>query len=304
MPTSQPKSNVKHGGVTTKPRKCPTCGEVKPAREFEPKPGCKGGRRPICRPCGRTPNVRRRCSKCSEPLNAGSRGGVCQKCLLAPKRPLFERLEQLWANGLTVQQIADTVGLTLGQTAATVKSGRYHGYQFADRKGGWFVPPQDEIAPVVKQFKKETPRGTDGRYLTDKQKIILRLLQAAPEPLSVGALGALCCALNVPFVGWDHTNMSMALNRLRKRGLAEKVPAATNNRWSAKIVWLVPALPDRIVLTLDDARAEKELAKLIAAQEREIRRGEWADTDFRTTSLDAERGAHGVTLHEFLEDVA
>jgi hypothetical protein len=232
--------------------------------------------------------------------SGAQRGAPCRACRIDDRRDLYERIERLWHEGGTIDSIAGDLGVSLGRAGHLVSMARDAGFDIG-RRYTLPPPPKQDVRMVAKEFKREPLKVKNTWRLRDKQKAILRLLQVAPEPVAALHVSHLLERLPVNLKSRTHwQGVYQSLVYLHRRGLVERVENPRGNHYQARILWLIPARADMPVLTLADARQERELAALIREQERDVARGAWAETDFRATSLDAERG-EGASLHDFLE---
>lgn len=213
---------------------------------------------------------------------------------------MADEVRKMWLERAPQREIAERFGWTMIQTTTVLQALRAVGWQLPHRRGNPRLPDRDEQRKIIRNYKR---RASGAVLRSDAQRVIVRLLQAAARPLRSDELYVVYVRLTG---GKSRRSLYSLLDRLRASDAIERV--RTPDRTGGEGWWLyfVPFGGERSAetLTLADAERETELAALIGEQEREAARGEWADTDFRTTSLDAERGANGVTLYEFLEDEA
>lgn len=215
---------------------------------------------------------------------------------------IAKKVEKLWTDHRCgAPEIAEHFGWTPERAATVVLALRAAGYRIA-RRATLPTVDLDEQRRVARSFKKRQAKVADSVPMTDKQKTLVRLLQAAQRPLPVTEMATLLARIQK-----QHSNprgIQACLDRMLERGWVARVSVPERRWYERRYRWFVPLGVQRSVdeLTLADAERETELAALIEAQERELDRGEWAEVDFRTRSLDASLTADGGTFHDLLED--
>jgi hypothetical protein len=76
----------------------------------------------------RREDVRGTCLHCGGLMGIGTTGdGTCAACATARKEANWARVEQMWAEGLTLRHIADAMGWTIGHLAVQVSRMRAAG---------------------------------------------------------------------------------------------------------------------------------------------------------------------------------
>lgn len=228
------------------------------------------------------PGGRRSCRACRQLVSRG----VCETC------GQLAGIESKYRGG---RRCIGCVQAARAVRQAEIDAARDQKLRDADR-----IEPS-ELKELTKAYRK-LALPSDAK-LTDKQKAIVRLLKVAPEPLSARALSAVFARLPRRWIGYERSGLRASLRILEHRGIVCRVEVDRVFNADPKCLWFVSvhAASDE-PLRLDDALQERELALLIADQEREAARGAWAEVDFRTRSMDAPLGESG-SWHDILEDM-
>lgn len=207
------------------------------------------------------------------------------------------QIEDMWKKDIPIFTIAERFGWTPMRGNAVIASMRNAGYVVPQRQDKLPELTPEDRRRVLREYRKRAKKPLDLR--TDGQRSVVRLLQAAARPLRSPEL----------FIYFKAATGSTSKHRLyglldhmSSTGAIERVLAVGSR---AKWAYYVPLGAERSseALTLEDAERETELSALIDQQQTDLDRGDWADVDFKTISLDAERG-EGATLYDFVEDAA
>jgi transposase len=214
---------------------------------------------------------------------------------------LAQAISELWSeDDLTVPAIAKRMGWTRRKGQAVIAALRRAGYKLDRRKGCMVELSTDERRAVVRAYKKRKAQPVD--RMRPRTQMILRLLEAAKRPVTVTEIAAFLWA-----AGEQVTTKGLNANLyyMAKIGVIGRAETGHQQWFERGIRWFIPlgAEQPKENLTLADAERETELAALIEAQEDELKRGDWTDSEkghWADKSIDAPLTADGFTILDTL----
>lgn len=206
---------------------------------------------------------------------------------------------------LSIQAIGKQFGWNFNRAWGVIQRLREEGYDLPSRKGGPIdVQPteQQKVREGVKARRRRAARSGPSPEISDKQKVVLRILEAAERPLSTVEVHRFCNLCG------QKLSKECVRSRLLSAQKAGHVDRATGEvrRWFERGAgrWFIPAEARHTAkrLTLADAERESELAALIDSQREELQLGSLSkfEKGHWDKSLDAPVTADGFTILDTL----
>jgi len=215
-------------------------------------------------------------------------------------------IESAWSNDeASTVAIAARYGWSKVKAQTVLASLRRAGYRIDPRYALPIELSSEEKRAVKREYKKRIAAEAHGEQsLSQKQRVILRVFQAAKRPLAVREAAEFLAHLGEEKLGT--TNLQSWLPYMQRRGLIDCVEVPRSHRLGKKR-WFVPLGAEQPAekLTLADAKRETELAALIESQRDELKRGDWIDSEkghWADKSIDAPLTEDGFTILDTLAD--
>lgn len=218
---------------------------------------------------------------------------------------LAEAVRSAWADELlSIRAIGQRFGWDFNRTWGVIQRIREMGHDLPSRKGGPIDVRPEEKQQVRQGVRERRRRETFAQRsdVSEKQKIVLRILEAAERPLGTVEVHR--------FVNLCGQKLSKECVRSRlllaqKAGHVDRANGDTR-RWFERGAgrWFIPvkARQSAEKLTLADAERESELAALIDSQRDEMQLGSLAKVEkgHWNKSIDAPLTADGFTILDTL----
>lgn len=157
-------------------------------------------------------------------------------------------------------------------------------------------------ATVARRAKRTGDAQLD--RLTERQRDLLDILRAAPEPISTGRVSAVAHLIPRKWQDASTPSLHSSLRTLEKRGLCEAIPIIKTDlggRGQKATLWFPATDQVAGAKSQEDAGRLRELQVLIEQQETDEQRGDWAENT-GALSLDASRNEDGFTILDTLGD--